>query len=333
MPCCTCLRSSYGYKATKVSKAKFVRMLNDNKEFAQYPVNFSAYTWNPEELDALCGALSATQYLTHLKYVAHRNKVAWWVRTGVVCSPGMCDLPSLTNSVFQDCSVDLVAAALRDNKSITKLSYVHARCARCFTLVTPNAQARKLRRHRQGMQDTGRIHTQERNSACTHVRHLSASSLGMLHSHSRSDDTRLPTNKITDKGVTHLATLLKASSVLTSLDVTGNVDITKAGRRALAEAMAANDKCLMRHVGGLKVCKFRKLFPHWPSHISRRSNNVIALKALRHALGYYTDEVRSWGVQQWHHAGGSERNHLVSSTNRHQKRKRKRPIQTRPRSS
>lgn len=74
MPCCTCLRSSYGYKATKVSKAKFVRMLNDNKEFAQYPVNFSAYTWNPEELDALCGALSATQYLTHLKYVAHRTQ-------------------------------------------------------------------------------------------------------------------------------------------------------------------------------------------------------------------------------------------------------------------
>lgn len=154
----------------------------------------------------------------------------------------------------------------------------------------------------------------------------------------RDGHRRLPRNEITDKGAALLAELLKGSSLLTSLDVSGAscrpssvVDrvctsatvallphpphvavalvvvgcvagnkITKVGSKALASALAANKHCTMRHLEGLRLVKFRKLFktriPR--NQMNKKDNNMVFLKKLRHASGYHTDPVRSRASQQ-----------------------------------
>jgi len=101
----------------KMSHSKLCSLLTANKEFAKYPVNFSARTWTPEQLDNFTISLPSNEWIETLVSVYCR----WvWPSSGV----HMAWRHRLTRSRFEAGGVEQLAAALQDNKSVTKLSCV-----------------------------------------------------------------------------------------------------------------------------------------------------------------------------------------------------------------
>jgi len=68
--------------------------------------------------------------------------------------------------------------------------------------------------------------------------------------------------------------------------------ISRGGHRAIVSALEGNKDTTMRHLGGIKLSKYRKLFRSLPkNHLTRSDNNFTFLTKVRHSNGYFTELV------------------------------------------